>query len=498
MRFEGRVDIRAPRQQVWAFLTDPQAVGSCAPDLESLDILEGGRKFRAVAAVGFGAMKARFVTDAEWLDLEEPTRARMKAHGKAPGSAADVASEMELSDLDGGRTQLHWTADVNIVGTIASIAARLMSGVAQRLTDAFFDAVRQRIEGRAAPAPITFGPVALDQASGAILGHNVAAADGTRLLRKGRRLTIEDLEVLRGLGRSTVYVARPGPGDMDENDAARSVAAALRGANLILSEPHVGRVNLLAAAPGLFRVDPWRLAQLNTRDGITVATLASGAVALARQLAATVKVVPFAVPSSTVADAVNAASSPEPLLHVEPFTAHRVGLILSGSTPARARVVADFELPLRRRFASWGSTVEAVDYVPLEDESGEVALAEALKRHQAAGISLIVLAGETAIVDRHDVAPRAIEAAGGEVVVYGAPVDPGNLLLLAYLGSVAVVGAPGCARSPKANVVDVVVPRLLAGERLGREDIAALGHGGLLEEVPERPVPREDGSEEGA
>ena len=492
MRFEGDVDIRAPRHKVWEFLTDPRAVGSCAPDVESLDVLEGGQKFRAVAAVGFGAMKARFVTDAEWLDLQAPNRARMKAHGKAPGSAVDVTSEMNLSDGEAGATHLHWLADVNVVGTIASIAARLMGGVAQRLTDAFFEAVRRRIEGENAAAAFTFGPAPLDLAAGAILGHNVASADGRRLLRKGRLLTAEDVEILRGLGRQTVYVARPGPDDIDENEAARRITDALKGTNLTRSEPHVGRVNLLAERPGLLRVDPERLAALNGREGITVATLADGSVVTVRQLAATVKIVPFAIPAATIQAAVDAASQPQPLLRVDGFPPLRVGLILSGSAAARSRVVSDFDPPLRNRLTRWGSTLEIVDFVALEDPSGEAALTEALQRQKTAGMNLILLAGETAIVDRHDVAPRAIEAAGGEVVAYGAPVDPGNLLLLAYLGDVAVVGAPGCARSPKANVVDVVVPRLLGGERLDRKAIAGLGHGGLLEEVPERPVPREE------
>jgi molybdenum cofactor cytidylyltransferase len=91
---------------------------------------------------------------------------------------------------------------------------------------------------------------------------------------------------------------------------------------------------------------------------------------------------------------------------------------------------------------------------------------------------------------RHDLAPRAIELAGGTIEVLGAPVDPGNLLMLAYLGDVPILGAPGCARSRKANVIDRVLPRLMAGEHLTRADIAALGHGGLLDDVPERSMPR--------
>jgi molybdenum cofactor cytidylyltransferase len=169
-----------------------------------------------------------------------------------------------------------------------------------------------------------------------------------------------------------------------------------------------------------------------------------------------------------------------------------VALLLSGSASARDRVTSAFEPPLRARIEGLGSTLAAVAYVPLEDESGEAALAEGLGRAAAGGAGLILLAGETAIVDRHDIAPRAVERAGGEIVAFGAPVDPGNLLLLGYIGAVPVVGAPGCARSAKPNVVDRVLPRLLAGDRLDRNDLAALGHGGLLEDVPERPMPRED------
>jgi molybdenum cofactor cytidylyltransferase len=168
-----------------------------------------------------------------------------------------------------------------------------------------------------------------------------------------------------------------------------------------------------------------------------------------------------------------------------------VGLILSGSPPARARVMQDFDLALKGRVAALGSTVRFEDYVPLEDETGEAALAEALVRQAQAGAQMIVLAGETAIMDRYDITPRAIERAGGEVTCFGAPVDPGNLILVGYLGQVPVLGAPGCARSRKVNVVDWVLPRLLAGDRLTRRDVMSLGHGGLLEDIPERPMPRE-------
>jgi carbon monoxide dehydrogenase subunit G len=146
MHFEGKLSIDAPRDRVWAFLTDPDAVSQCAPGLESLEVLEPGRKFRVVTAIGFGAVKARFTSDVEWTDLDPPNRAGMKAHGTAPGSAVDATSAMLLSDGTGGATDLAWSAEVAVVGTIASLAARLMGGVTQKLTGAFFDAVKRKIE----------------------------------------------------------------------------------------------------------------------------------------------------------------------------------------------------------------------------------------------------------------------------------------------------------------------------------------------------------------
>lgn len=146
MQLDGTVTIAAPREKVWAFLTDPHKVGQCAPGLESLEIVEPDQKFQAVVSVGFGSMKARFSADIEWVELDEPNRAKMKAHGKAPGSTADAMSEMTLTAQGDDKTELHWTAEVTIQGTIASLASRLMGSVTNRMTGEFFDCVKQHIE----------------------------------------------------------------------------------------------------------------------------------------------------------------------------------------------------------------------------------------------------------------------------------------------------------------------------------------------------------------
>ena len=146
MILKGDVAIRAPRKQVWDFLTDPNQIGPCAPGVEKIEIIEPLKRYRGVASVGLGSVKARFSGEVEVLELDEPNRAKLKAHGSATGSVADAVSEMSLSDGPDGSTILHWTADVTVAGQLASLAARLMVPVSQKLAQVFYEQVRQKIE----------------------------------------------------------------------------------------------------------------------------------------------------------------------------------------------------------------------------------------------------------------------------------------------------------------------------------------------------------------
>lgn len=155
MHFEGNVSIRAARDEVWRFLTDPHRVSRCVPGVESVEIVEPGRKFRAAASVGLGGVKARFAGDVEFVELDAPNRAKVKGHGTAPGSAADVTSEMVLSDGPDGTTQMLWSADLVVLGTLASLAARLMGSVTESLTREFFNCMKSKVEGQSIPAART-------------------------------------------------------------------------------------------------------------------------------------------------------------------------------------------------------------------------------------------------------------------------------------------------------------------------------------------------------
>lgn len=146
MKLEGEVTIQADRQAVWDFLTDAEAISLCAPGLESMKIIEPDVQFEAVAAVGFGTVKVRFVTNVKWVELDPPNMAKMTAHGTAPGSAADVEGEMRLEDIPEGGTRMSWSAEVVVSGTLASLASRMMGSVSKKIANTFFDCVKGHVE----------------------------------------------------------------------------------------------------------------------------------------------------------------------------------------------------------------------------------------------------------------------------------------------------------------------------------------------------------------
>ncbi|MEP7189108.1 MAG: molybdopterin-binding protein [Roseiflexaceae bacterium] len=319
-----------------------------------------------------------------------------------------------------------------------------------------------------------------EQALGHILRHNLADERGRKALSKGHRLTPADLPQLRALGIESLRVAVLEPGDIHEDEAARRLAEAVCGPGVTAQAPAASRVNLLAEADGIVRVNAERLLQINQIDGLTVATLPSNVLVRARKRVATIKIIPFAVPEAALRQAEAIGGLGAGIIALSPLRPHTIGVILVGSTAARERIEHGVAPAIESRVVELGSRILAPRYVPPD----EPAVAAAITSLQAAGADMLIIAGETSIMDRDDVTPQGIQLAGGRIEHYGAPVEPGNLLLLGYLDRqgdpIAVLGAPGCVRSRDTNIVDLLLPRLLAGESITRQDIVALGHGGLL------------------
>lgn len=334
-----------------------------------------------------------------------------------------------------------------------------------------------------------FGPVPVRDATGGILGHSLSA--GSERFRKGRLLSAEDVAALEKAGHATIYVARLEDGDIAEDEAAHRIALALTGPNARTAAPFTGRANLYADVAGLVRIDAARLDELNEIDeAITVATLANYEPVEAGQMLATVKIIPFAAPRQAVERGEQLLRGHAPLVQVAPFQPREVGLVLTRVANTKDSVLEKTEQAVAQRLVQFGSRIKLQRTVPHD----EAAVAAAISELKAAGCTPIFVFGASATVDRHDVVPAGLTRSGGEVLHFGMPVDPGNLLMLGRHDDVSVIGVPGCARSPKLNGFDWVLQRLCAGLEIGRRDIMRMGGGGLLKEIPSRPMLREAGS----
>jgi molybdenum cofactor cytidylyltransferase len=332
---------------------------------------------------------------------------------------------------------------------------------------------------------VKFGPVAVGDAEGAILAHSVRHAGG--VFKKGTRLDAAALVALRAGGVASVVVADLEPGDVHEDAAALRLARAAAGGDVRVEAPFTGRSNLYAATGGVLVVDRERIDRLNRIDpAITVATLPAFAVVEPGRMIGTVKMIPFAVSGARLAEAEAAAAG---AVRVAPFRPLRVGLVATSLPSLKPSVMDKTRHLLAERLAPAGASL--IDELRVAHEAGPVGAALAELRDQ--GADLLVAFGASATVDAGDVVPAGIVAAGGRLVHFGMPVDPGNLLVLGDLGGIPVVGAPGCARSPRENGFDWVLQRLLAGITVTPADLTGLGVGGLLMEIVSRPQPREGG-----
>ena len=321
----------------------------------------------------------------------------------------------------------------------------------------------------------------LAAAHGALLAHGQTI--GRVRWAKGRVLSDADLAEAAAAGLASLTVARLDPGDVAEADAAQVLGRALAGDNIAARAPVHGRVNLSANLAGVLVVDDAAIDAVNRVDeALTLGTLAPFTRVAAGDLVATVKVIPYAVAGTTLARAV-ADVVP---LRVAAFGAVAVDLIHTLLPGTTAKAVANAERVTRDRLARLGAAVASSTTCAHRVD----ALAPLLAQPTAAAMTLV--AGASATVDRGDVVPASIVAAGGVVDRLGMPVDPGNLLCLGRVGARAVIGLPGCARSPRRNGFDWVLERLVAGLPVSGDDIAAMGVGGLLPETP-RPTPRDSG-----
>jgi molybdenum cofactor cytidylyltransferase len=330
-----------------------------------------------------------------------------------------------------------------------------------------------------------FGPTPLDEARGAVLAHTLKV--GGRVLKKGTVLDEAAIAALREAGHREVIAARLEAGDVPEDEAAERLARALQAPIIARSRAATGRVNLLAESAGLFVVDPALIDRINALDeSLTVATLANHTPVGTKEMLATIKVIPFSVPGGALAVA-EAMLKGREALRVAPFRPLKVGLVLSELSGVKESAMEGAAEATRERVEALGGTLLPPERV----RHDAAAIGDALARLTRQGAEMFLIAGASAVVDRRDVGPAAIERAGGQILHFGMPVDPGNLLCIGRIGAAPAMVLPGCAKSPKLNGFDWVLQRLFAGLDVTPRDVMRMGVGGLLKEIEVRPLPRE-------
>jgi molybdenum cofactor cytidylyltransferase len=330
---------------------------------------------------------------------------------------------------------------------------------------------------------VKFGPLRTRDAQGALLAHTIRLDGGA--LKKGHHLQAEDIRRLEAAGIDEITAARLGAEDCHEDRAAERLARAADGGGITLAPAFTGRVNLHAAADGLLIVDAAAVDAANRVDpAITLATLPDFERVTCGRMVATAKIIPFAVGEDAISRAESVARA---AVRVAPFRARSVGLVATTLPHVKPATLDKTRRITEARLAVSGSHLAKERRVPHAVDD----VADAIREQAASGVEMILVFGASAIVDPADVIPQGIRAAGGAVDHFGMPVDPGNLLLIGHIGKIPVIGAPGCARSPKENGFDWVLDRYMADCPVTPDDIMAMGVGGLLMEIGTRPQPRE-------
>lgn len=319
--------------------------------------------------------------------------------------------------------------------------------------------------------------VAVNQAVGTVLAHDLTQIipgqyKGPKF-KKGHIITEDDIPILLSMGKKHLFVLEKNDTDVHENEAAYRIASKAAGEGIDLTEPSEGKIELKAAVDGLLKIDKEKLFQLVSQDEIMFATIHENIVVRKGEKLAGTRIIPLFV-SEDILRKAEAILAGEPIIKIIPLKEMRVGVVTTGSEVYNGIIEDAFGPVLIKKFGHLGSKVEK----QLFADDDEKMIADCINQLIKEGMDIIGITGGMS-VDPDDRTPAGIRRAGGEVISYGAPVLPGAMFMLSYINDIPVVGLPGCVMYSRTSIFDLIVPRLLAGERITKQDINKLAHGGL-------------------
>lgn len=320
--------------------------------------------------------------------------------------------------------------------------------------------------------------VKVEDAVGMALGHDITKIVPGEykgpLFRKGHIIRAEDIEALKNIGKEHIYLIELLAGQLHENDAVKRMAAAIAGENVYYKEPSEGKINIYASYDGLLKINTAAVNSINMIENSVLSTLHGNQIVYKDQLLAGVKVVLLVVDAAGVTEVEEIAGRFQPVVSVTKFGKLRVGIVITGSEVASGRTKDRFAAMFAEKAKNYGFDIAEVKYCSDDPKL----ITEAILYYKQAGLEMIITSGGMS-VDPDDVTPDAIRATGAEIAAYGTPVLPGAMFMLAYLGETPIMGLPACGMYAKITVFDLILPRILAGERLKKADIAEMGYGGL-------------------
>nr|WP_315023794.1 molybdopterin-binding protein [uncultured Aminipila sp.] len=317
----------------------------------------------------------------------------------------------------------------------------------------------------------------VEDAVGTVLVHDLTQIvpgeyKGPRF-KKGQVVTEEDIPVLLSMGKKRLYVVEKNDNDVHENDAARRIAEAAAGSGIVMSQPSEGKIELFAEYDGLLKINTEKLCNLLEQDEIMFASIHGNRLVKAGDKLAGTRVIPLFVAEDIVKKAEEVCRA-EHIIEIRKLQPLKIGVVTTGSEVYSGTIEDKFGPVLVKKFEALGSMV--IKQVFSDDD--ENMIAECIKRLLEEGAEMVCVTGGMS-VDPDDKTPSGIRTAGGQIITYGAPVLPGAMFMLAYIDAVPVVGLPGCVMYSRVSIFDLIAPRLLAREKVTRQDIKKLAQGGL-------------------
>ncbi|GAA5346997.1 molybdopterin-binding protein [Planifilum fimeticola] len=322
--------------------------------------------------------------------------------------------------------------------------------------------------------------VPVGEAVGLVLAHDLTVIDPGKykgpLFRKGHRIRREDIEELLRIGKEHVYVLELAEGELHEDEAAERIARAAAGPHLGRTEPKEGKVNLVAQVQGLLRIDVEAVTDINRVEQVALSTLRTHTPVEKGQTVAATRVIPLVFPETSIREVEDiAARRNRPVVEVIPFRPHRVGIVTTGSEVYHGRIRDRFGPVVREKVEKYGSTVVGQTFAADDKEM----IRDQIRAFVDQGVDMVLVTSGMS-VDPDDRTPGAIASLGAEIITYGTPILPGTMLMIAYYRGIPVLGLPGCVLHDPVTSFDHFLPRILAGEKITREDVVTQGHGGLL------------------